>query len=76
MADPVIGPPSTEPDRNLSYRAVMLNASGGEVLNTPVSASNDSEAKDKARALVDGHAVDLWDSMRFIERFEPLDPLP
>ncbi|KQP77501.1 hypothetical protein ASF57_19590 [Methylobacterium sp. Leaf117] len=54
----------------------MLNAGGGGVLNTPISASDDSEATDKARALVDQHAVDLWDGMRFIDRFEPPHPLP
>jgi hypothetical protein len=29
----------------------MLNASGREVLNIPISASGDDEARDKARAL-------------------------
>ncbi|WP_264048868.1 hypothetical protein [Methylobacterium flocculans] len=53
---------------------MMRNACGGEVLNTPISALEDDEAKDKARALADGYAVDLWDGMRFIERFEPLYP--
>ncbi|RYE97882.1 MAG: hypothetical protein EOO77_38250 [Oxalobacteraceae bacterium] len=69
-------PPSAEPDRTPSYRAVVLDAYGGEVLNTPISAAGDDEAKGKARALVDGHALDLWDGLRFIERFEPVDPLP
>ena len=54
---------------------MILDAYGGEVLNTPISALGDDEAKDKARAIVGGHALDLWDGFRFIERFEPLDPL-
>lgn len=76
MADPVTGPPSAEPDGAPSYRALRLNADGGGVLNTTISASRDDEAKDKAQALVDGHALDLCDGMRFIERFEPVDHLP
>ena len=68
------GPPSAEPDGTPCYRAVMRNACGGEVLNTPIFALEDDEAKDKARALADGYAVDLWDGMRFIERFDPLHP--
>lgn len=31
----------------------------------------DDKAKAKAQAPVDGRAVDLWDTLRFIERFEP-----
>lgn len=50
----------------------MLSVGGGEVLNTSISALEDDEAKAKARALVDGHAVDLWDGLRFIARFEPI----
>ena len=49
----------------------MLGIRGREVLHTPISAVGDDEAKTKAQALVDGHAIDLWDGMRFIERFEP-----
>jgi hypothetical protein len=49
----------------------MLDACAGEVLTTAISASGDDDARDKARALVDGHAVVLWDGFRFIERFKP-----
>lgn len=52
----------------------MLGVCGYEVLNTSILAVGDDDAKIKAQALVDGHAVDLWDGMRFIERFEPNQP--
>lgn len=64
--------PSAESDGIPCYRAVILDACGGAVLSTLVSASGDDEAMDKAQALIDGHAIDLWDGFRFIERFEPL----
>jgi len=32
---------------------------------------SDDEAKERARQLVDGHAIELWDEGRRIETFEP-----
>jgi hypothetical protein len=32
---------------------------------------NDQEAKRLAKQLVDGHAIELWQEARKIERFEP-----
>lgn len=37
-----------------------------------VICANDDEAKRLAKQLVDGHAVELWQEARMIERFEPL----
>lgn len=67
-------PPSAEPDEPRRYRAVMLIDGGGGGLNTLIPALNDDDAKAEALALVDGHAIDLWDGLRFIERFEPTNP--
>jgi hypothetical protein len=50
----------------------MLDAEGRVAIQIPIAASGDEEAKAMARALVDGHAIDLWDEFRFIERFEPI----
>jgi len=32
---------------------------------------NDDDAQERAKQLVDGHAVELWDEARKIARFEP-----
>jgi hypothetical protein len=36
-----------------------------------VIAPDDSEAKRLAKQLVDGHAVEVWQEGRMVERFEP-----
>ena len=48
-------------------------ARSGSVLNTQrLQANDDEEAQAIARHLVDGHAVELWQGLRFIEHFKPL----
>jgi hypothetical protein len=64
-------PPSAEPSNFPQYCAIMVDPVGQLVTKIPIVAPSDDEAKVKAQALVDGHAVDLWDSFRFIKRFEP-----
>ena len=55
-----------------SYRAIIV-AKGGSVINAQrIVADNDEQAIGQARALVDGHAVELWDGLRFIEQFLPV----
>ena len=39
----------------------------------PISVQDDDEAVERAKAMVDGHAVELWDGLRFIEHFPPVD---
>lgn len=54
-----------------NYRALMIDAQGRIVRSEAVAAAGDAEAKVVASALADGHAVDLWDGLRFIEHFDP-----
>ena len=70
-----VGPPSAEPEGPPSYRAMMFGADGRMVLQAVIAAAGDDAAKAQALALADGHSVDLWDQLRFIDRFEP-DPAP
>lgn len=51
---------------------MMFGADGRMVLQAVIAASGD-DAKAQALALLDGHSIDLWDQLRFIDRFEP-DP--
>lgn len=54
-----------------AYRVVLI-AKNGTVLGTvPVSVEGDEEGLERARSMVDGHAVELWDGLRFIEFFPP-----
>ena len=65
------GPPSAEPEGPPHYQVMIVGADGRVVSQAVISAAGDDEAKAKALALVDGHAIDLWDDLRFIEHFTP-----
>ncbi|MHC2088893.1 hypothetical protein [Methylobacterium sp. CM6244] len=55
------------------YRAIMVAPSGTVVNAARLVAENDDEARERAKAMVDGDAVELWDGVRFIEHFPPVD---
>ncbi|GJE54812.1 MULTISPECIES: hypothetical protein [Methylobacterium] len=62
-----------EPWRPANYRAVLLRADGSVVFTSNLNAADDDEALGFAQAMVDGHAVELWDGLRFIEHFPSID---
>lgn len=65
-----VGIPS-EP-RSPIYRIIIL-ADGGAVHNVMrLDADDDEQAKERAKMIVDGHAVELWDGLRFIDHFAPV----
>ena len=71
-----IGPPSERGDlspKTARYRALILDQSGRVLAMTAISAANDDIAVEVAQSMVDGHAVELWDGVRFIEHFPPVD---
>ena len=53
------------------YRALILSPSNYVLRTEHLSAGGDDEAFTIAQNMVDGHAVDLWDGLRFIEHFTP-----
>ena len=57
-----------------TYRAAFVDQDGRVSFTVLLFAPNDGEAKRKAKTMVDGHGVDLWDGLRFIEHFPPNDP--
>lgn len=68
-------PPIIELDgADAHYRAMLIDPNGSPVATVPIKASGDDEAMVRAMALVDGHGVDLWDGVRFIEHFPAVDP--
>lgn len=56
-----------------AYRVFLLAKTGNVIGTIPISVEDDSEAVERAKAMVDGHAVELWDGLRFIEHFPPVD---
>lgn len=55
-----------------SYRVMILDPEGAVLSTRPISARTDDEAVLLTCTLVDGHAVELWDGLRFIEHFDRL----
>lgn len=56
------------------YRAILVDVNGCPVQVLPLASADDDKAVVQARALVDGHSIDLWDGIRFIEHFPAVDP--
>ena len=53
------------------YRAYILGLDGHIQDRIDLFCTNDDEAKERAKQLVDGHAVELWDEARKIAIFAP-----
>lgn len=52
------------------YRALLLDSEGNLVRIEDLFASDDDEAIELGRALADGHGVDVWAGVRFLEHFD------
>jgi len=57
--------------RHGGYYAYIIGDEGHIRHRVAVKCSDDTEAKRLAQQLVDGHAVELWQEARMVERFEP-----
>ena len=53
------------------YRAYVIGADGQIINRVDLRCFGEKEARRLAKIAVDGHAVELWQADRFIERFEP-----
>jgi hypothetical protein len=53
------------------YRAHVIGPDGHIINRVDVVCKDEIEARRLAKQVVDGQAVELWQSDRFIERFEP-----
>lgn len=52
----------------------MIGADGRIIRTARLAAGGGDQALTPASALVDDHAVDLWDGLRFIEHLDPVHP--
>ncbi|MCJ2110012.1 hypothetical protein MKK64_02105 [Methylobacterium sp. E-025] len=55
------------------YRVLVLGSEGQVTRMVPIKARSDLDAKRLARGFLDGRGVELWDGMRFMERFMSMD---
>ncbi|MBR1194084.1 hypothetical protein JQ609_32455 [Bradyrhizobium sp. AUGA SZCCT0169] len=55
-----------------AYRAYLIKPDGHVTFRVDLLCDNDEAAKERAKLLVDSHAVELWDGPRKIAQFEPL----
>jgi hypothetical protein len=53
------------------YRAYVMGPDDHIINRVDIHCSDEEEARRLAKIVVDGHAVELWQADRFIERFEP-----
>jgi len=52
------------------YRAYVIGFHGHIIKRIDICCPDEKEARRLAKIAVDGHAVELWQADRFIERFE------
>lgn len=52
-----------------AYRAYLIDPDGHIVSRVDLKCDDDDSAKDRAKSLVDGHDVELWDGSRKIVTF-------
>ena len=53
------------------YRAYIIGPDGHIIYRVDIRCSDEEESRRIAKTAVDGHAVELWQAERFIERFNP-----
>jgi hypothetical protein len=53
------------------YRAFVIGPDGHVMNRIDLSCTSEQDARARARQLVDGQPIELWEGSRLIERFEP-----
>ncbi|MDA9490821.1 hypothetical protein XI08_17340 [Bradyrhizobium sp. CCBAU 11361] len=54
------------------FRAYIIDGEGHITLRIDLEVQDEAEARERARLLVDGHAVELWEGATRLDRFEPI----
>ena len=54
------------------FRADIIGHDGHIVCRVDLFCAGDDQAKDRAKLLIDGHPVELWDGDRLIVHFKPV----
>ncbi|MFK4385160.1 hypothetical protein [Bradyrhizobium sp. USDA 223] len=53
------------------YRAYVVDQDGHFTTRIDLVCADEDSARERAKQLVDGHAVELWQGNRKIDRFDP-----
>jgi len=56
----------------LEYKAYIIGPDGHIAHRIDLLCDSEEEARHRAKQLADGHAIELWQRDRRLERFEPL----
>ena len=73
-SDPAIGFADLDKLPIPSRYCILVLRSDGQVIRIlPIRAQDDDDAERTAQMVVDGHAVDLWDGLRFIDHYPSLE---
>lgn len=54
------------------FRAYILDEDGHITFRIDLQVRDEAEARERAKLLVDGHAVELWEGSTKLDRFEPI----
>jgi hypothetical protein len=54
------------------FRAYLIGEDGHIVFRVDIEAEDEAVARERAKQLVDGHAVELWEGATRLARFEPI----
>ncbi|MCJ2110017.1 hypothetical protein MKK64_02130 [Methylobacterium sp. E-025] len=55
------------------YHVLILDRRGQVLRMERIESGGDDEVVERALRFVDGQAIELWDGVRFIEHFPPVD---
>jgi hypothetical protein len=54
------------------FRAYIIDGEGHITLRVDIVVEDEAEARERAKLLVDGRAVELWEGATRLDRFEPI----
>ncbi|OSJ36786.1 hypothetical protein BSZ19_02485 [Bradyrhizobium japonicum] len=54
------------------FRAYVIDGEGHIALRIDLEVQDEAEARERAKLLVDGRAVELWEGATRLDRFEPI----
>ena len=54
------------------FRAYIIDGAGHITLRVDIVVEDEAEARERAKLLADGRAVELWEGATRLDRFEPI----
>ena len=63
-------------DPQHAYRAYLIGRDGHIIQRVDIECDDEETAKVRAKSLVDGHDVELWDGAQLLAEFKTSNPKP